>query len=120
MEQTKAEIPPSEPPQRVPENAPGDFYVEANMCTRCCLAHIEAPGLMNDPNAEFRECFFRRQPQTEAEVEQAINAVWVSEMGALRYGGTDQSIIRRLHAMKSGHCCDNPIDQKPSGEETKP
>lgn len=101
-------------PKRVPENAPGDFYVEEGLCTSCCLAHAEAPDLMNDATADFRECYFRRQPRTEAEVTQAIMAVWVSEMGALRYGGTDPAIIRRLHDLNAGDCCDHARDDDAS------
>src|SRR5205809_7978172 len=93
--------------QRVPENAPGDFYVEAGCCTRCCLVHGEAPGLLNDPKQPFEECYFRRQPQTPEEVEQAICAICISEVGALRYAGTDPSIINRLRARNSGAQCDN-------------
>src|SRR5438874_7897317 len=94
-------------PQRVPENVPGDFYVEAGLCTRCCLVHGEARELLNDPNKPFEECFFRRQPKTPEEVEAAIIAISVSEMGALRYGGTDPEIIAKLRARRCAHACDH-------------
>jgi hypothetical protein len=94
-------------PQRVPENAPADFYVEAGLCTRCCLVHGEAPDLLNDPNQPFEECFFRRQPQTPQEIEAAISAIGVSEMGALRYGGTDPEIIAKLRARHCASACDH-------------
>src|SRR5688500_2202951 len=94
-------------PQRVPENAPGDFYVVAGSCTRCCLVHGEAPELLNDPAQPFNECYFRRQPQTPAEVEQAISAICVSEMEALRYGGTDESIIQKLRGQHAAARCDH-------------
>jgi len=89
-------------PQRVLENAPGDFYVEAGLCMRCCLVHGEAPDLLNDPKQQFEECYFRRQPQTSREIDQAINAILVSEVGALRYGGNDPTIIAKLCAAKCG------------------
>ena len=91
--------------KRVPENAPGDFYVEEGMCMRCCLVHGQAPELLNDPKQDFRQCYFRRQPQTPAEIDAAIRAIQVSETAALRYGGTDQTIIRRL----GGGCCDHVL-----------
>ena len=87
-------------PQRVPENAPGDFYVERGLCTGCCLPHGEAPELLNDPNVEFRECYFRRQPQNDAEVEQAVRAMSVSCVEALRYAGNDPKIIARLAELR--------------------
>lgn len=94
-------------PQRVPENAPGDFYVQAGLCTRCCLVHGEAPELLNDPERPFEECFFRRQPQTLEEIEQAISAICVSEMCALRYGGSDAAIIAKLRARQLASQCDH-------------
>src|SRR4051812_40044837 len=97
-------------PQRVPDNAPGDFYVEAGLCTRCCLIHGEAPNLFNDPDKPFEECFFRRQPQTPEEIEQAISAISVSEMGALRYGGSDPDIIAKLRARQCARACDHTLE----------
>src|SRR5215217_8003726 len=83
-------------PQRVPENAPGDFYVEPNACMQCCLPHDEAPELLNDPDVPFRECYFRRQPQNDVEVEHALRAVSVSCTNALQYAGDDPKILARL------------------------
>ena len=94
-------------PQRVPENAPGDFYVKAGCCMRCCLPHGEAPNLLNDPKQPFEECFFRCQPQTPDEIDQAINAIWVSEVCALRYGGTNPAIISKLRAKGLAAQCDH-------------
>jgi hypothetical protein len=64
---------------------------------------------MNDLEQPFRECYFRRQPQTPEEIEQAIRAISISEVQALRYGGVDQAIIRRLHELGSADCCDHPL-----------
>jgi hypothetical protein len=107
--------------ERVPENAAGDFYVEEGRCLHCCLPHAEAPELLNDPNKDFRQCYFRRQPQTPLEVEHAVEAIWASDIAALRYGGTDQSIIRKLHERGVGHCCDNPVvGPKSPAEQVRP
>lgn len=94
-------------PQRVPENARGDFYVEAGFCTRCCLPHGKAPELLNDAEQDFQECFFRRQPQTPEEVDRAISALCVSEVCALRYAGTDPEIIAKLRSRDRGYLCDH-------------
>lgn len=91
---------------RVPENAPGDFYVERDMCLRCCNPHAVAPDLLNDPDEEFENCYFRRQPRTAAEVEQAVEALRVSCCGAMRYGGRDGSIISRLRGLGLTEQCD--------------
>jgi hypothetical protein len=100
-------------PQRVPENAPGDFYVTAGVCTQCCLPHGEAPELMNETTAEFDECYFRRQPQTPDEIERAANAMCVSETCALRYAGNDPAVIAKLRARKLAWLC----DRTPEGQE---
>jgi hypothetical protein len=94
-------------PQRVPENAPGDFYVEAGCCTSCCLPHGEAPELLNDPDEPFKECYFRRQPRTPEEVDRAVEAICVSEVCALRYGGTDPAIIDKLRRRDAAAQCDH-------------
>jgi hypothetical protein len=83
-------------PQRVPENAPGDFFVVRDVCMQCCVPHDEAPELLNDPDVPFRECYFRRQPQNDAEVEHAVRAVRVSCVDAHCYGGNDPKILARL------------------------
>jgi hypothetical protein len=99
-------------PQRVPENSPGDFYVRANLCTQCCLVHGAAPELLNDLKESFKECFFRRQPQTPEEVDRALSAIAVSEMCALRYGGTDPEILAKMR----GKGLASQADQTPEGQ----
>jgi hypothetical protein len=64
---------------------------------------------MNDPNKPFTDCFSQRQPQTPTEIEHAINAIYASEMCALRYGGTDPEIIQKLHERRCGSQCDYPL-----------
>jgi hypothetical protein len=93
-------------PQRVPGNAPGDFYVENGGCMRCCLPHGEAPDLMNDPNLPFEQCFFLRQPRTPEEVDAAIQAMRVSEVAALRYGGRDPEVLDKMRKMGCEYLCD--------------
>ena len=100
-------------PQRAPNSVAGDFYVEANLCTRCCLVHGEAPALLNDPEEPFESCFFRRQPETPEEVDQAISAICVTEVCALRYGGTDPDIIAKLRKRHMASVCDHT----PEGQE---
>lgn len=99
--------------KRVPQCAPGDFYVEYGACITCGNAPIEAPTLMQQVGDDCHHCYFRRQPQTPEEVEQAIGAVCVSETDAVRYGGTDQAIIRRIHELGAGRSCDVPLDGPP-------
>src|SRR5262245_45332880 len=88
---------------RAPEDAPGDFYVVVGECTLCVAPLAEAPNLMA---ACGHSCFFKKQHSTAEEVDQAINAISVSCVEALRYGGDDPVILKRLHELGLGHCCD--------------
>lgn len=81
---------------RHPLNAPGDFYVEANACILCGAPEVVASGLMGHSDDG---CYFIKQPQTEEEIEYALNAIAVSCVSAVRYGGTDKKIIKRLYDM---------------------
>ncbi len=90
--------------ERTPLNAAGDFYVERDTCLNCMAPHREAPELMG--HDEETGCYFKRQPATPKESEQAVEAVRHSCVEALRYGGTNASILARLRAKGCGHLCD--------------
>jgi hypothetical protein len=80
-------------------NAPGPFYVVNQDCMTCAYPHVLAPDLMAwEMNSEGREthCYFRKQPETSQEMEQAVSAVKGSCCGALRYSGADAEIIKRI------------------------
>ncbi|MCX5662988.1 MAG: hypothetical protein NTW19_25160 [Planctomycetota bacterium] len=97
-------------PQRDPQNAPGDFYVEADVCMRCCLSHDQAPELLNDWKKPFKSCFFQRQPRTTEEIDHAVMAAWVSEVKALRYGGTDEKVIAKMRKKNLAYLCDHTAE----------
>ena len=82
-------------PTPTPLNAPGPFIVEKDMCIACLAPVAEAPDLMAYDD-QHGTCFFKRQPQTPKEVEEAVSAVWVSCCSAVQYVGDDPSILRRL------------------------
>jgi hypothetical protein len=77
-------------------NAPGDFYVEDQMCISCTAPEHEAPDLMAHDTGKHYHCYFKRQPQTPDETERAVRAVIVGCCGAVRYRGTDPRIIAVL------------------------
>jgi ferredoxin len=95
-------------PERHPLNAPGDFYVERGQCISCGAPEAEAPMLMAYDEEEG--CYFRRQPETDEEVQCAINATWASCMAAPRYAGTDERVRIRLSVLGSRNSCDHPIE----------
>src|SRR5580765_2788781 len=85
--------------QRHPLNAEGPFYVSHGECISCGSPHVVAPELMAwEMNAKghVTHCYFRKQPETPQEIEQAILAMRASCCGALRYGGSDPEIIQKL------------------------
>lgn len=80
-------------------NAPGAFYVVNQDCMSCGYPHVLAPDLMAwEMNSDGRvaHCYFRKQPETSLEVEQAVNALKGSCCDALRYAGSDPDIIKRI------------------------
>lgn len=91
---------------RHPLNAAGDFYVEKDSCILCGAPEVEAIGLMGHSDDG---CYFTRQPKTEAEIELAIDAIAVSCVAAVRYGGTDQKIIKRLYDRDLATECDHEL-----------
>ena len=84
------------PRERHELNAPGDFYVEREMCITCRAPEHAAPELMGFVDGERSHCYFKRQPTTPEETRHAIEAIRVACCGALRYGGTDREIIASL------------------------
>lgn len=81
---------------RFEKNAPGPFYATTHECVACGAPELEAPGLLAELSDDNYDTYFVRQPATPAEVEQACRALEVCCVRALRYGGHDPSIIRRL------------------------
>jgi hypothetical protein len=100
--------------QPCPGNAPGPFYVVAGDCLACEAPIAEAPDLM-DMNG-FPEwsshCRFHRQPETDREVQQAIDAIPVCCITALRYAGDDKTILDRINWPE---VCDVMPDTDPMG-----
>lgn len=86
--------------KRYPEDEPGPFYVEDDLCVLCGATQPVAPNLvaMNE-----RQCFFKKQPESTKQLEQAILAVSVCCCDAYRYSGNDTKVISRLDSS----ACDN-------------
>ena len=84
--------------KRYPKNVPGDFFVEDGMCISCGVPEYEAPDLMtHDANDEvIYHCYFKKQPSTPEELEQAIQAVACSCCEGVKYGGDDPKVRQRL------------------------
>lgn len=94
-------------PDRYPENSQGDFYVENQVCISCGAPESVAPDLIEHSKLEYGHCYFKKQPQAQDEIDRAINAVAVSCISGLRYGGKDEKILKRLHEIGEAQQCDH-------------
>ncbi|HEY8970717.1 MAG TPA: ferredoxin [Puia sp.] len=91
--------------ERYPLNK-GDFYVSNGECIACGAPQTEAPEII-EHRKEDGHCYFTRQPETEAEQDQVILAMRISCIDALRYGGTDEKILKRLYENGMSDLCDH-------------
>jgi hypothetical protein len=107
-------------PERFPENAKGDFYVENGVCITCYAPEAEAPNLIDHSKIEYGHCFFKKQPETVEELELAINAMQVSCINGIRYGGKDENILNKLYELGMENECDHaPAELEKYGVRTK-
>ena len=84
-----------ETPIRFEKNVPGPFYTTGD-CLACAAPEFEAPELLAPLEGENYDTYFVRQPKTPAEIERACRSLEVCCVAALRYGGSDEAIVRRL------------------------
>ena len=104
-------------------NAAGPFYSVRDGCIVCLAPQAAAPhvmGFYRDPSGTHARshCFFKKQPQTPEEVDEAIAAMSVSCVENLRYGGRDPEILRRLCEMGYRHLCDT-LSTNQADKETR-
>ncbi len=91
--------------ERHPLNVPGDFYVQDGCCVSC-LVPFEAAGDMLRFDDEVRHCYVCRQPASSGEERSMAEAIGLSEVRCIRYGGTDASILRLLSQAGEQDQCD--------------
>jgi hypothetical protein len=90
--------------QAHPQSAPGDFYVVNDECVCCGAPHAVAPDLMSwAANTKSQHCIWKKQPESDAELEQALAVFSVQELGCHRYAGNDLSIIEKIGAEYCDH-----------------
>ncbi len=98
-----------------PLNAAGPFYSIADGCITCLAPQCAAPnliGLYDEGTNARSHCFFKKQPQTQEEVEEAISAMAVSCVENLRYAGNDPVILNSLCEMGYRRLCDVLEDEQ--------
>src|SRR4051794_24511491 len=80
---------------RFEKNVSGPFYT-TGYCLACDAPESEAPDLLAPLKGDNYDTYFVRQPATADEIERACRALEVCCVAALRYGGTNPAVIRRL------------------------
>lgn len=89
--------------QSEPKSALGDFYVEPNCCTSCGVPQAVAPDLIGWTEEPFVSCYWKKQPETPGELEQAFKIFDGQELGCHHYAGHDPAIQRRVGYESSDH-----------------
>jgi hypothetical protein len=89
---------------RHPKSVLGDFYVENDQCLCCGVPHVIAPTLIGWVDEERSHCYWKKQPETPQELEQAIRVLEAQELGCHRYAGSEPGILARVLSTY----CDHP------------
>jgi len=92
-------------PNRHPLNIDGPFYSLAECfdgechseCLDCDIPQAEARSLIHSLDGEEGDTYFIKQPSNEKELQEAIASTDVCCVDAIRYGGNDPEIIRKIH-----------------------
>lgn len=96
------------PRKRYALNVVGPFYVEDGCCSSCGVPPSIAPALFAENEHEHEHCYVQRQPANEAETDAMIRVIATQELGCIRYGGSDPTILRRLVEAGEGDQVDQP------------
>lgn len=71
----------------------GDFYVESQCCLLCGVPEDIVPEVFQTGE---NNCFVKRQPCSQNEIDRTIRAMWSSEVTCVRYRGNDAALLDRL------------------------
>lgn len=77
-----------------PAEVLGDWVVDRDMCMACGAPAAEAPDLIH--LGTTGTCYFKKQPETQLEVDQACRAAWASCCDQVQYRGDDPNVRRRM------------------------
>ncbi len=80
-----------------------DFYVQPGCCTSCGVPQSVAPDLVGWTNENHPQCYWIKQPENAAELNQAIKLFQTQELGCHRYSGNDPAVLQKLPAEDCDH-----------------
>ena len=75
-------------------------------CLSCGLPHAVASDLIGWIDENQSHCYWKKQPETPAEIKQALAVLNGQELDCHRYAGRDPAMMKRISY--SGHC-DFPV-----------
>ena len=73
-------------------------------CTSCGLPKSLAPDLIGGVAGKGDHCYWKKQPETPAEIDRAVEVLAGQELGCHRYAGVDPDLLRRIEPEN----CDYP------------
>jgi hypothetical protein len=79
------------------------FYVQPDCCMSCGVPQTVAPDLVGWTNEIHPQCYWLKQPESAAELDQAIKLFQTQELGCHRYSGHDPAILGKLPAEDCDH-----------------
>ena len=79
------------------------FYVQPECCTSCGVPQSVAPDLVGWTNENHPQCYWIKQPENAAELNQAIKLFQTQELGCHRYSGNDPAVLQKLPAEDCDH-----------------
>src|SRR3974390_1442540 len=79
-----------------PKSVRGDFYVVKDECLACGVPHVVAPDLIGWTGETIPHCYWKKQPENQAEIERAIAVLEAQELECHRYAGSDPAILDRV------------------------
>lgn len=86
-------------PERAKENVAGAFYtVDIGCDCACGIPEAIAPSLLATTEDRRYQTYFYKQPETDAELTAAIEAIASCGIHNIRYGGINREIIKRIRA----------------------
>jgi hypothetical protein len=74
----------------------GDFYVASDCCLFCGVPQAAAPDLIGWTDDKYALCYWKKQPETSEELEQAIAVLSGQDVGCHRYAGRDPAVQLRI------------------------
>lgn len=82
-----------------------DFVVITEECMFCGAPPAVAPNLMGMrvDDRDLPHCYFRKQPENDSEIDEAIAGINASCCGAVCYVGSDQNILKKIDGLSIVH-----------------